>query len=96
MIVINSLICFVSFKLTGEQFIAALCLQYKKSMKKREKDINEIFGDVELPIDLQVIFKGYSTVNPRYAKRTSSAVWTSPPGFNMSRTFSESSFSQMK
>lgn len=54
----------------GTQVVQAFVSQYFNP-----PDIQELFGPI-LPLDLEDIFK---KSKPRYHKRTSSAVWNSPP-----------------
>lgn len=58
----------------------ALTTQYHKRRKHREREVRSVFPEVPLPVELGLIFKGAEkTVSSRYAKRTSSAHWSSPP-----------------
>lgn len=54
----------------GTQLSQAIIHQYYQSW-----DLLDLFGSI-LPLDLEDIFKKNK---PRYHKRTSSAVWNSPP-----------------
>lgn len=68
---------------SGERFLKALERQYSMPRKKREEIIKELFPRIQLPINLSDIFTESKAVCPRYEKRTSSAVWTSPAGISM-------------
>ncbi|XP_053207268.1 inner centromere protein-like [Panonychus citri] len=63
----------------GDALIAALDKQFAKSRRARERQIREIFPCYDYTIDLIEIFNTNRVVHPKYDKRTSSAVWSSPP-----------------
>ncbi|KAI1285902.1 Inner centromere protein [Halotydeus destructor] len=80
----------------GTDFMQALTKQYSKALKYREREIRSHFQEVQLPVELGLIFKGAEKiVSSRYAKRTSSAFWSSPPAhaLNLSMSFNSSSLS---
>lgn len=83
---------------TGKEFIDSLAAQYGISKKNRDRKIFKIFRMCPTQVDLEEIFAGYAkTVSTRYDKRTSSAVWASPPAahLNLSQSFwNECSFSK--
>lgn len=78
----------------GTNFVESLAHQYSKHANLRDQEIISNFGTVKLPVDLGDIFKGQRAVDKRYAQRTSSAVWTTPPSkylnMSMNRTKTES------
>jgi hypothetical protein len=62
--------------------------QFKKLEEEIIKEAFEIFGGVELPVDLEQIFASHKISNKKYLARTSSAVWT-PPHKPLKRTSSQ-------
>lgn len=83
---------------TGKEFIASLATQYGISKSHRDRKVFKIFRLCPTQVDLEDIFAGFpKIVSSRYDKRTSSAVWASPPGhhLNLSQTFwNDCSFSR--
>jgi hypothetical protein len=63
----------------GSQFIDSLKRQYAKSFKSKERELRSIFTCVQMPVELGLIFGPQKAVAAKYSKRTSSAVWNSPP-----------------
>ncbi|XP_015792972.1 inner centromere protein A [Tetranychus urticae] len=63
----------------GDALLDALDKQFAKSRRAREKEIRHIFPNFDFSIRLSEIFKSNRVVHPKYDKRTSSAVWSSPP-----------------
>ncbi|XP_053207270.1 inner centromere protein-like [Panonychus citri] len=63
----------------GDALIVALDAQFAKPRRARERQIHEIFPCYDYTIDLVEIFKTNRVVHPKYDKRTSSVVWSSPP-----------------
>ena len=82
----------------GKAFVDTLSKQYGIARKYRERQIKQVFPEVELPVELDTIFKGaVKIVSSRYAKRTSSAHWSSPPAhaLNLSMSFNSTNTSMM-
>ncbi|XP_074601154.1 uncharacterized protein LOC141855141 [Brevipalpus obovatus] len=73
----------------SENLIKALDVQFSVPLKVRNQQIRQIFPPIEMPIDLGKVFEGSRAVIPRYERRTSSAVWSSPN--NMSLNYSRMS-----
>lgn len=80
----------------GSQFIDSLKRQYAKSFKSKERELRSIFTCVQMPVELGLIFGPQKAVAAKYSKRTSSAVWNSPPtihsNLSINSSKSETSF----
>lgn len=59
--------------------------QYSRTQDAIDEEANRITGGVYFPVDLIDMFRTNRSANRRYSRRTSSAVWSTPPSRGLKR-----------